>query len=231
VREDAENTFFAQNQWYLTLKLARESIPDDSPGPYTSRKRFLRGEVVGTDTAAFIKETWGEQALSRMQNVRLYIQGGDSVIHETVKRNLKDLVRIFQRGNLRQFSVEWLNHYSLENLRGPCGTPRIKERSRIRVCSRKEDGTRGDSVKSRSWPKEEQILEPLKELRHLQQAVVFGCVTDQWALSLEQYMMSGEAIVPEFERREDAPDVIVKCEEEDTARDRRYYHSKYLKEL
>jgi len=40
-------------------------------------------------------------------------------------------------------------------------------------------------------------------------------------------MMSGEAFVPEFERREDVPDVIVKCGEETGSYDR-FYHFKYI---
>jgi len=88
MREDAENTFFGQNQWCLTLSVSRETIPHDSPSPYMPRKRFLRGEIVGVDTAAFIKETWGEQALGFMRNVRLCIHVRDSVVQETSRSNI-----------------------------------------------------------------------------------------------------------------------------------------------
>ena len=76
---------------------------------------------------------------------------------------------------------------------------------RIQECSRQEDGSRGKPITDKyfePWTVQERILEPLKELRGLQQAVVFGSVTDKWALWLEQCMMSDEVVVPEFEKRD-----------------------------
>lgn len=197
MREEARNVFFGKNQWYLELQIAREKIWERSPNQHPMKWKTTRGEIVSTSTISFIQETWGERALGFMQNVQLCIYGRDSEIEETV------------------LSVEWRNSYILDKLVGMCGTARLKAVAKIRTTSRREDGTRREPIKYESWPKDERILESLKELRGLHQAVVFGCVTDQWALWLEKCMKSDEAILPDFEKREGVQDVIVKREGED----------------
>jgi len=164
---------------------------------------------MGVDTAAFIKETWGEQALGLMRKVRLYINAKDVHIDETVKGKLRDLVRILREGkNVKQLSVRWENFYTYPKFAGKCGTSSVQEGNKIRRSSRREDGTREQAIKYKCWYEQEMILEPLKELRGLKQALVFGSVSDQWALWLEQCMKSDEPTLPGFNRVEGFPDVV-----------------------
>jgi hypothetical protein len=209
MRAEAYRIFFGQNEWSLTLRLERQIRREQNPDQHPMRWKTIYGKVTGVDNSAFIKETWGEQALGLMQRVHLYINGRDLDIEEKVKDRLKDLVRIFRHGqSLKQLSVNWQNYYTYPKFSGKCGTPRVKESQKIRRSSRKEDGTRELSIKYKSWYKEEVILEPLKELRGLEKAHVYGSVSDQWALWLEQCMKSDETNLPDFERIEDFPDVV-----------------------
>lgn len=129
------------------------------------------------------------------------------MIEDSIKQRLEGLVQAFQRGgNLKRLSVELGIYYTVTKLGGGCGNPKSAETKKIRECSRLEDGSRGKPITDKylePWAVQERILEPIKELRGLKQAVVFGSVTDKWALWLERCMMSNEAVVPDFEQRED----------------------------
>ena len=199
--------FFGQNQWRLELRLARELFIDQVPGKHFSKWKKRRGGIVGTDTVYFVKRIWGDQALDRMRNVHLLINVRDPIIEDFIKQRLENLVQVFQRGsNLKRLSVELEIMYTADKISGGCGNGRAAECRKIRGCSKLEDGSRAVPIADKylePWPVQERILEPVKELRGLKQAIVFGSVTDKWALWLERCMMSNEAVVPDFEKMED----------------------------
>jgi hypothetical protein len=209
MREEAYKIFFGQNEFSLTLRLERVISREQNAEQHPMRWNTVYGKVTTIDTTAFIKETWGEQALGLMERVHLYIRCRDLGIEDMVRDKLKDLVQIFRHGqNLKELSVNWQNYYTYPNISGKCGNPIIRELQKIRRSSRKEDGTRALPIRHENWLKEEMILEPLKELRGLEKVVVFGSVSDQWAIWLEQCMKSDKVNLLEFERIEDLPDVV-----------------------
>lgn len=61
---------------------------------------------------------------------------------------------------------------------------------------RNEDGNREEPRHKRiaGWGKRERVLEPLLELRGLDEARVVGCVTNQWAEFLEKSMISKDGV-------------------------------------
>jgi hypothetical protein len=61
---------------------------------------------------------------------------------------------------------------------------------------RNEDGNREEPRHKRiaGWGRRERVLEPLLELRGLDEARVVGCVTNQWAEFLEKSMISKDGV-------------------------------------
>ena len=146
------------------------------------------------------------------------------------------------------------------NVSGPSHTPFLRTLLVDWILSENEchpgskrhaDGTRGDQSYAiasydhplpnpyfpvrgggrQSWIEPEELaLEPLKDLRGLKKAIIMGCVTEDWALWLEQRMMmsNDDANMDQFVRKVIGA-VAEKYLDDKLAKGREWYHETHPK--
>jgi hypothetical protein len=148
-----------------------------------------------------IVKNWGVEAMHQMRSIEIHVQGHNQHANEATKEALSNAVKILKGGNVSKLMVKWEGLYTLQGIW--CGNGMQDVLEEIWQSARREDGSRNTQGKIvESWALSERILEPVLEMRPVPEVAVVGCVTDQWAEWLEQYLKSDYENIPEFVRQD-----------------------------
>jgi hypothetical protein len=165
IREESQEIFFSQNHFHFSALY---------PSAYHVDSKIN----VIPDTI----DSWIQQAISRMQTVRLRIFGKPPQTPQQVRACVIHTTQIFQKGhNLKCLYIDFANRMLScydEELRGR--EPGRFWFSLIAASGRCDVRPRRNAVKAAWSTVEVEVLEPFRELRGIENVSVLGSVTNRW---------------------------------------------------
>ena len=127
-------------------------------------------------------DPWVQQAVSRMQNARLNIYGRYRQDPLDVRESVAHTAQILSRGHtLRSLRINFVNRMLVcySDFEGGA-TPGRHLNDLIVASARKEHRARERNV-LKAWPMAEvYALEPLRDVRGVENVLVLGSVTNRW---------------------------------------------------
>jgi hypothetical protein len=216
-REEVELEPVALVSSFSAVCRASQQLRSEAQYVFFSRNTWILHVTVPTDAISWVLGHWGEVALQTMAFVRIEAEGSARLVRKALGKFV-DALRTKKR--LQKLCVRWVfssRHFPLIG-RNPHFWPLTKD---FRF-ERRADGTRGSKREMvaegeemgtnpysgyvggarQVWVKKEKALTPLQRLKGIH-GIIEGCVTDEWALWLEQSMAAPEQPIGKFVRFKD----------------------------
>ncbi len=207
---------------YTRLWGVSRQLRSEARAIFFSRNRWVFHITSRLDSVLWGLDDWGKEALRMMSDIRIVARSVDSADVQLVRTRLEGFVDVLIPGNkLRRLAVQWIWGPEILAHTGKQRNP-VPRVDRDHDTERQADGTRG--VKriivnpagrssnnpyagyvgggKEAWVENEKVLTPLHKLKGIQ-ARIEGCVTDEWALWLEESMAATQGSFGEFVRTKD----------------------------